>query len=87
MVISFMNFEEKLIELIERSITACKNDRDLQLLMDLKKINDFSCLSNSQKEVILELVLIPNLKFDAGGEPIEDTMCIEKIIDELNINY
>lgn len=85
-----MNFQEKLKELIDKSMNECKNDRDFQLLASLKELSDFSFLPNlpnEKKEIILDLVLVPNLKFDINGEPIEDTIFIEKIIDELSIDY
>lgn len=82
-----MNFQEKLKELIDKSINECKNDRDFQLLVSLKELSDFSFLPNEKKEMILDLVLVPNLKFDINGEPIGDTIFIEKIIDELSIDY
>lgn len=79
--------KEYLLLLIEKEISSNRVDKDRIILQNLKKSVENDTLSNDQKIEIIEFVLLPNLQFDDVGDPIGDTLLIEKMINFLNIDY
>lgn len=77
-----MNYETIVLELIDEEINLSILEKDINKLNIIKnKILNKEILSSNEKEILIEDVISNKLAFDKDGNPIENTIFIEKLID------
>jgi len=60
------------------------NDQKVKLYLIRDKINNGDELSNDEKKIIVEDILSNKLEFYYNGNPTEETILIENLIDIFN---